>query len=102
MEKLKLVVDELLQIFRRKNMKIKRSKFHISQQVVFGGCTVAASAANNQVQISPSTSKVEEILGRDPPKNRKDVQSIVGSVNQLAAWVRKMNIVGNVCLIIKN
>ena len=67
-------------------MKIKKSKFHISQKVTFGGCSIAASAENDQVQISPSSSKVDEILGRDPPKNKKDVQSIVGSVNQMSAW----------------
>ena len=47
---------------------------------------ISSSSQNDSVQITPSLSEVEEILGREAPKNRKEAQSIVGSINQLAAW----------------
>ena len=36
-------------------------------------------------KISPSHQKIEELIGREPPKTKKDVQYILGSLNQLSA-----------------
>ena len=80
------IVDQILKIFMAKNMEIKHSKFVISQQVSFGGCLLTASAKNDSVQIPPCPSKVEEILGKDAPKTRREAQSLVGSINQMTAW----------------
>ena len=30
---------------------------------------------------------MDKLLGREPPKSKKEVQNIIGSVNQLAAWI---------------
>ena len=30
---------------------------------------------------------MEELLGKDPPKTKKELQSILGSLNQLTAWI---------------
>ena len=53
----------------------------------FGGTTVKYSPENERVQISPSEAKIEELLGCDPPKTKKDLQSILGSLNQLSQWI---------------
>ena len=66
-------------------MKIKPSKFHISQRVKFGRCILEANPNNNSIEISPHPKKVDELLGREPPKSKKEVQSIIESMNQLAA-----------------
>ena len=80
------IVDQILKKFMAKNMKIKHSKFVISQQVSFGGCLLTASAKNDSVQIHPCPSKVDEILGKDTSKTRREAQSLVGSINQMTAW----------------
>ena len=67
-------------------MKIKLSKFDISQKVTFGGCDIQASSKKDSVTISPEDNKIEELLATPHPKTRKQAQSWVGSLNQLAAW----------------
>ena len=43
--------------------------------------------ADKKIEISPTEDKVEELLGRDPPTSKKDLQSVMGSLNQLAQWI---------------
>ena len=38
------------------------------------------------MQITPLEDKVEELLGRNPPTSKKDLQSVLGSLNQLSQW----------------
>ena len=45
------------------------------------------SEANKRVQITPSEKKIEELIGRDPPKTQRELQSILGSLNQLSSWI---------------
>ena len=80
------LIRKILKIFRKKNMKIKLSKFEISQKVTFGRCNVQASSKKDSVTISPEDNKIEELLAAPHPKTRKLAQSLVGSLNQLAAW----------------
>ena len=68
-------------------MKIKLSKLEISQKVAFGGCQVQASSKNDSIAISPEDNKIEELLATPHPKTRKQAQSLVGSLSQLAAWL---------------
>ena len=81
------VIHKVLSICRRKNMKLNPDKFKVGKSVEFGGTTVKYSPANERVQISPSEAKIEELLGCDPPKTKKDLQSILGSLNQLSQWI---------------
>ena len=73
-------------------MKINPDKFKVGKSVDFGGTTVKYSQANERVQISLSEAKIEELLGRDPPKTKKELQSILGSLNQLSQWVPNVKI----------
>ena len=79
------LMRKVLKIFRKKNMKIKLSKFDSGQKASLGGCQVQASSKNDSVTISPEVNKIEELLATPHPKTRKQAQSLVGSLNQLAA-----------------
>ena len=68
-------------------MKLNPSKFKIGHKVEFGGTLIKYSTSNKRIQITPSELKVEELLGKEPPKTKKDLQSILGSLNQLTAWI---------------
>merc|ERR1712081_79851 len=81
------VIDKLLKICWKKNLKLNPSKFKIGNQVDFGGTRLRFSKANNRVQISPSQQKIEELMGKEPPKTKKQLQSVLGSLNQLATWM---------------
>ena len=76
------MIDRVLSICGKKNMKLNPEKFKVGKEVEFGGTNVKYSPSNQRIQISPS-----ELLGRDPPKTKKDLQSILGSLNQLSQWI---------------
>merc|ERR1712112_368858 len=72
---------------RKKNLKLNPSKFKIGPEVEFGGSKLKFSKANKRVQITPSQKKIEELMGKEPPKTKKQLQSILGSLNQLSTWM---------------
>ena len=65
------VIDKLLMICRKKNLKLNPTKFKIGNEVDFGGTRLRFSKANNRVQITPSQQKIEELMGKEPPKTKK-------------------------------
>ena len=67
--------------------EVRPEKFEVGKEDEFGGTNVKYSPSNQRIQISPSEEKVEELLVRDPPKTKKDLQSILGSLNQLSRWI---------------
>ena len=68
-------------------MKLNPTKFKVGHKVKFRGTNVKYSPSNKRVQISPSEEKVEDLLGKEPPKTKQELQSILGSLNQLTAWI---------------
>ena len=60
-------------------MKLNLSKFKVGSSVEFGGSTVKYSPENERIQITPSEEKVEELLGREPPK--------VEEVTSINSWI---------------
>ena len=52
-------------------MKLNPDKFRVGKEVEFGVTTVKKSPSNERIQISPSETKVEELLGREPQKNKE-------------------------------
>ena len=68
-------------------MELNPSKFKIGHKVEFGGTLIKYSESNKKVQITPNEEEVKELLGKDPPKTKKELQSILGSLNQLTAWI---------------
>ena len=86
-KKLNPIIDRILSICRKRNMKLNPSKLKVGHKVEFGGTHVKYSPSNKRIQISPSEEKEEELLGKEPPKTKKKLQYILGSLNQLAAWI---------------
>ena len=86
LKQLEEMLRKKFNICRQKNMRIKASKCKIPQRVKFGGCIIESNTAKGSVEISPDPKKVDELLCKDPPKGKKEVQSIIGSINQLSAW----------------
>ena len=68
-------------------MKLNPSKFKVGHKVKFRGTLIKYRELNKRIQITPSEEKVKELLGKEPPKMKKDLQSILGSLNQLTAWI---------------
>ena len=81
------LIDRILSICREKNLKLNPLKFKIGPEVEFGGTVIKYSQTNNRVQITPSEQKVEELMGKEAPKTKKQLQSILGSLNQLSTWL---------------
>merc|ERR1711954_37134 len=81
------LIDRILRICREKNLKLNPSKFKIGPEVEFGGMKISYSQTNNRVQRTPSEQKIEELMGKEAPKTKKQVQSILGSLNQLSTWL---------------
>ena len=86
-KKLDPIIDRILSICRKKNMKLNPTKFKVGHEVVFRGTLVKYSPSNKRIQIDPSEEKVEELLGKEPPKTKKELQSSLGSLNQPTAWI---------------
>ena len=68
LDEIKPLIRKILNIFRKRGMKIKKSKFGISQKVKFGGCQVQAVQQRGNITISPEEDKIEELLGAQRPK----------------------------------
>ena len=56
-------------------MKIKASKFVISQSVTFGGCQIQACPKDEMVEITPEQNKIEELLSKPNPNTKKQARA---------------------------
>ena len=84
---IKTILDQILQTCRRKNIKLNKKKFKIGTSIIFGGAKVEYVKKEDRIQISPKDEKIEELLGFEAPKTKKQCQSLLGSLNQLANWI---------------
>merc|ERR1711954_331853 len=81
------LIDRILRICREKNLKLNPTKFKIGPKVEFGGTKIRYSQTNNREQITPSQQKIEKLMGKEAPKTKKQLQSVLGSLNQLSTWL---------------
>ena len=72
------------------NIKLNPEKFHIGTRVEFGGSVIEYVPEEDRIEISPSEEKVEELIGKEAPTTKKQLQSILGSLNQLAQCIPKV------------
>ena len=72
------IIDRILAICHKKNMKLNLSKFRIGHEVEFGGTLIKYSESNKRIEITPSEEKVEELLGKEPPKLRRTPRAPLG------------------------
>ena len=89
---IKEILDKILKTCRKKNMKLNKEKFNIGTRVTFGGAKVEYVKEENHIQISPKEEKVEELLGHDAPRTKKECQSLLGSLNQLSNWIPNIKV----------
>ena len=87
----------LLQICRKKNIKLNGTKFEVGRQVTFGGVTITGKREvgdeKTRVYISPTEARLDALANIKTPKSRKDVQSIIGMINQLKSWLPEISLV---------
>ena len=89
-KKLYPLLDKIFSICERRNIKLNPDKFHIGRRVEFGGSIIEYVPSENRIEISPSEAKVDELIGKDSPSTKKQLQSIIGSLNQLSQWVPRI------------
>ena len=85
----------LLQICREKNIKLNVDKFDIGREVNFGGVKISGKKEKgdptDRVYLNPSDARIDAITQIKRPENRKDVQSLLGHVNQLKSWLPEVS-----------
>ena len=76
----------LFNVCRKKNMKLNTRKFKVGASVVFGGCVMSHDFTSG-INLTPEDHKVATVKNLQAPRNRTEVQRLVGFINQLAGWV---------------
>ena len=80
---------------QRENIKLNVEKFNIGREVNFGGVKLSgkkeAGDTTDRVYLNPSDVRIEAITKIKRPENRKDVQSLLGHVNQLKSWLPEVS-----------
>ena len=67
-------------------MKLNSRKFKVGTTVVFGGCVISHDVKTG-LHLTPEDHKIAAVQNIQTPKNRREVQQLVGFLNQLAGWV---------------
>ena len=84
-----------LHICREKNIKLNFDKFNIAREVTFGGFKLSGKRkigdSANRVYLNPSDARIDAITQIKRPDNRKDVQSLLGHVDQLKRWLPEIS-----------
>ena len=87
MKRLRNRVEYVLGVCKSSNAKLTPSKFAISDNVSFGGHKICFSTHTNSVLIQPAPEKMEAIRNMEEPKNKSEVQSLVGFLSQMLSFV---------------
>ena len=83
----------VLEVCRKNNAKLSPQKFTLGNKVVFGGYRISHDMVNDLVLIQPSEEKIQAIQDIQTPKNKQEVQSLVGFLSQLSSFVPEMKTV---------
>lgn len=81
---------KLLEICRKRNMKLSPKKLQLGKTVVYGGCVLEGTKAQGDqvegVYISPTKDKLEAFLNISTPTCKKEVQRLGGMAAQMKRW----------------
>ena len=81
---------KLLDICRKKNMKLSPKKLQLGKKVIYGGIVLEGTKAQGDpcegVYISPTTDKLEAFLNISTPTCKREVQRLAGMAAQLKRW----------------
>ena len=84
--KLERRLKRLFNVCRKKNMKLNPRKFKVGVSGVFGGCVISHDITSG-ISLTPEDHKVAAVKNLQAPRNRTEVQRLVGFLNQLSGWV---------------
>ena len=81
-------LERFLGFCRKKNLKLKPSKFCIGEEVEFGGALITSETvgSKNVVNILPKSQRVQAFQNLRRPKTRKEVQVFCGMMTSLMKW----------------
>ena len=102
LEDLEKHVCQFLSFCKAKNLKLKTSKFVISESVEFAGATLNAELVRGEqvVNILPKSGRISAFQDLKRPETKTELRSYCGMVSSLAAWTPSVNL--NMPLLRKN
>jgi hypothetical protein len=76
LKELKDKLENFLSFSREKNLKLKPSKWQISEQVEFGGTVISAELVKNEqvVCVLPKDKRIQAFYDMKKPQTKKDIQ----------------------------
>ena len=83
---LKRKLDVILSRMAKKNIKLNPKKFNIGSEVNFGGFRFGWNPKMERPEILPDKEKVAALEAIKKPSNKKEAESIIGSIKQLSTW----------------
>ena len=88
LEELELMLTNFFNFCSKKNIKLKGSKFCVSQEVEFGGVRISAAELNRKdcVFIEPRDQRLRAFDQLSRPTTKKECQVWAGMVASLASW----------------
>ena len=94
LEDLEKHVCEFLKFCKAKNLKLKTSKFKISESVEFAGATLNAELVRGEqvVNILPKNGRIDAFQNLKRPETKTELRSYCGMVSSLSAWTPSVNL----------
>ena len=75
----------VLQVCKRKNIKLSPKKFQAGESVTFGGTEITYNKSLESVDLAPEERKIAAVKSMTIPTNRKAAQSLIGMLSQMNA-----------------
>ena len=87
-EDLEKHVCEFLKFCKAKNLKLKTSKFKISEHCEFAGATLNAELVRGEqvVNILPKNGRIDAFQNLKRPETKTELRSFCGMVSSVSAW----------------
>ena len=85
LEGLKKELELFLEMCKKKNLKLKTSKFRVGEEVEFGGTIISSETVGKDtvVCILPKNARIQAFQNLKKPKTKRDVQVFCGMLASL-------------------
>ena len=93
LEDLKQKLETFLEFCKKKNIKLKSSKFWMASVVEFGGCIVSRETLGDSVYIEPKNQRILALEQLRKPENKRDLQVFAGMIASLQSWYPSLPLV---------
>ena len=96
---LEKIINVFLKFCQSKNLKLKMSKFRISEQVEFAGATLSAELVQGEqvVNILPKDNRINAFMNLKRPENKIELRSFCGMFFSLQAWTLSIPLLRKAC-----